>query len=188
MTGIPSPEQRVYAYPHELSGGMRQRAMIAMALAGKPELLIADEPTTALDVTIQAQIMDLLKSLNSQLNMGIALITHDLGVVAQVCDRAVVMYLGQVVEEGTVNELFNEPLHPYTEGLIKSIPSLDTDRNKELFMIPGTVPAMKDVGKGCRFCKRCSRASEKCFSDMPEIKEISSTRKVRCFYPSGNNM
>lgn len=188
LTGIPSPEERVKMYPHELSGGMRQRAMIAMALAGRPELLIADEPTTALDVTIQAQIMELLKSLNSQLNMAIALITHELGIVARTCDRVIVMYLGEVVEEGTVFELFDNPQHPYTIGLLHSVPSLDTDRNKELFMIPGTVPSMKEVGTGCRFCMRCGRATEKCRNEKPEMTIISDTVRVRCFYPGSDDV
>lgn len=181
LTGIPAPEQRVKNYPHEMSGGMRQRAMIAMALACQPKLLIADEPTTALDVTIQAQIMDLIKNLNKELNTGIILITHDLGVVAQTCQRVVIMYLGQIVEEGSTEDIFKRPLHPYTMGLIKSIPTLSSDKDKELFMIKGTVPSLSQVPKGCRFCARCPKATERCKEEMPELVTISETQKVRCF-------
>lgn len=180
LTGIPAPEKRVKCYPHELSGGMRQRAMIAMALSCQPELLIADEPTTALDVTIQAQILDLIVELNKKLDMGIMLITHDLGVVAQVCKRVIIMYLGQVVEEGLVEEIFDEPKHPYTMGLIKSIPTLKTDKNEHLYMIKGTVPALGQEGAGCRFCERCNYATDKCKNTPPELTDIGGNRKVRC--------
>lgn len=155
LVGIPDPEKRIDQYPHELSGGMRQRVMIAIALACKPELLIADEPTTALDVTIQAQIMDLIVDLNKKLNMGVILITHDLAVVAQMCQRVVVMYLGQIVEEGTVEEIFSNPTHPYTLGLIKSIPKLNGDRSERLYMIKGMVPLLSQIPTGCRFAPRC---------------------------------
>lgn len=180
LTGIPAPEKRIKCYPHELSGGMRQRAMIAMALCCQPKLLIADEPTTALDVTIQAQILDLILDLNKKLDMGIMLITHDLGVVAQVCQRVIIMYLGQVVEEGTVEEIFAEPKHPYTRGLIQSIPTLKTKRGEELYMIKGTVPALGKEIKGCRFCERCTYETEACRTQTPELFECGEGRKVRC--------
>lgn len=182
LTGIPSPEKRVHEYPHEISGGMRQRVMIAMALACQPKLLIADEPTTALDVTIQAQILDLMLDLNKQLNMGIILITHDLGVVAEVCSRVVVMYLGQVVEEADVESLFNNPLHPYTRGLIRSIPHMDGDRTEELHVIPGVVPSLHNVPKGCRFAPRCLFADEKCRQENPDLTLHKGKQKVRCWH------
>lgn len=180
MTGIPAPQDRVDCYPHELSGGMRQRVMIAMALACQPKLLIADEPTTALDVTIQAQILELLLRLNEQLNMGVMMITHDLGVVAQICKRVVVMYLGQIVEEGPVEDIFDHPGHPYTRGLMASIPKMNSSREKPLYMIPGTVPSLNEVGGGCRFCKRCAYADEKCCKEMPMLHEVSEKHRVRC--------
>ena len=183
LTGIPAPEERVKCYPHELSGGMRQRAMIAMALACNPKLLIADEPTTALDVTIQAQIMRLLQELNKKIGMGIMLITHDLGVVAQTCQRVIIMYLGHIVEEGTVEEVFDHPQHPYTIGLLKSIPRLSTKRDSELYIIKGTVPALGSVKKGCRFADRCPHCQEECLEKNPELISISETSKVRCLYP-----
>lgn len=192
LTGIPAPEQRVMNYPHEMSGGMRQRAMIAMALACEPKFLIADEPTTALDVTIQAQIMDLIKDLNQQLGMGIMLITHDLGVVSQTCDRVIIMYLGHIVEEGTTADIFDRPLHPYTNGLIKSIPSLETKKDEKLFMIKGTVPPLSEVKEGCRFCNRCEYATDLCRKQDPELVAVNETQKVRCHYavkgnfPAGN--
>lgn len=182
LTGIPAPEERVRSYPHEMSGGMRQRAMIAMALACEPELLIADEPTTALDVTIQAQIMDLIKELNERLGMGIILITHDLGVVAQTCERVVIMYLGHIVEEGSVDDIFDRPLHPYTIGLIHSIPTMETKKGEKLYMIRGTVPALSEVTKGCRFCSRCEYATDKCREEEPELQICNETQKVRCHY------
>lgn len=181
LVGIPAPERRIYQYPHELSGGMRQRVMIAIALACKPQLLIADEPTTALDVTVQAQIMDLIVALNKKLHMGVILITHDLGVVAETCKRVVVMYLGQIVEEASVEEIFDNPQHPYTWGLIKSIPHLDGDRHKALYTIKGTVPLLNQMPTGCRFAKRCPYAMEKCVRHMPELVMVSKTHKVRCF-------
>lgn len=182
LTGIPAPEERVKAYPHEMSGGMRQRAMIAMALACEPQFLIADEPTTALDVTIQAQIMNLIVDLNHKLGMGIMLITHDLGVVAQTCQRVIIMYLGHIVEEGLVEDIFDRPLHPYTRGLIQSIPTLDTRRGEKLYMINGTVPPLSEVQKGCRFFGRCPYAKERCENEGPELKAMNDTQKVRCFY------
>lgn len=182
LTGIPAPEIRYYSYPHEMSGGMRQRAMIAMALVCKPQLLIADEPTTALDVTIQAQIMKLIVDLNKELGMGIILITHDLGVVAQTCHRVVIMYLGHIVEEGTVYDIFDRPLHPYTQGLIKSMPTVNTNKEKELYMIKGVVPALSSVGEGCRFCGRCPYEKQKCKKSDPKLVQINDTQKVRCHF------
>ncbi len=181
QTGIPDAKKRVDAYPHELSGGMRQRAMIALALSCQPRLLIADEPTTALDVTIQAQIMEMIVNLNKKNGMGIILITHDLGVVAQNCKRAIVMYLGQIVEEGEVAALFKNPLHPYTQGLIKSVPTTKTDKNKELYTINGVVPKLNEAGEGCRFCDRCEKATERCFCEKPELTNEADGHNVRCF-------
>lgn len=182
LTGIPSAEKRVDEYPHQLSGGMRQRAMIAMALACRPKLLIADEPTTALDVTIQAQIMDMILEFNKELNMGVMLITHDLGVVAEVCTRVVVMYLGQIVEESDVDSLFSQPLHPYTQGLMQSIPHIDGDRSKPLFVIEGSVPSLHQIPKGCRFASRCPDANAQCHEEMPELMNHGDNRKVRCWH------
>lgn len=181
LVGIPAPEKRINQYPHELSGGMRQRVMIAIALACKPQLLIADEPTTALDVTIQAQITDLIVKLNQQLDMGVMLITHDLGVVAETCTRVIVMYLGQIVEEASVMDIFDNPKHPYTWGLIQSIPRLDGDRTKALYTIKGTVPLLSQIPEGCRFAPRCPYATERCRKEMPELQNISETQRVRCF-------
>lgn len=169
LVGIPSPEKRLRQYPHELSGGMRQRVMIAIALACRPKLLIADEPTTALDVTIQAQIMELIVSLNRELSMGVILITHDLSVVAEVCSRVAVMYLGQIVEEADVYSIFDDPKHPYTRGLIRSIPRMSGEREKRLFMIPGTVPLLNQIPSGCRFAPRCPYADERCRREMPKL-------------------
>ena len=180
LVGIPAPDKRVDQYPHELSGGMRQRAMIAIALACHPKVLIADEPTTALDVTIQAQIMELIKKLNEELDMGVMLITHDLAVVAETCSRVVVMYLGQIVEEGDVMDLFDNPLHPYTNGLMRSIPKLDGERQDRLYMIKGMVPLLSQIPKGCRFAPRCPYATDKCRKEMPELKTIEGNQKVRC--------
>ncbi len=182
LVGIPSPEQRIKDYPHQMSGGMRQRVMIAMALCCNPELLIADEPTTALDVTIQAQILDLIKKLRDDIGMAVMLITHDLGVVAETADKVVVMYCGKVVEQADVNDLFKDPKHPYTSGLIDSIPRLDEDKDR-LFMIKGMVPDPTQLPVGCAFADRCENCMEKCKEAMPALKEIpgSSGRKVRCF-------
>lgn len=181
LVGIPAPDKRVDQYPHELSGGMRQRAMIAIALACHPKVLIADEPTTALDVTIQAQIMELIKKLNEELDMGVMLITHDLAVVAETCSRVVVMYLGQIVEEGDVTDLFDNPLHPYTNGLMRSIPKLEGERQDRLYMIKGMVPLLSQIPEGCRFAPRCPYATDKCRTEMPELKVIEGNQKVRCF-------
>lgn len=178
LVGIPSPEQRVKDYPHQMSGGMRQRVMIAMALACNPELLIADEPTTALDVTIQAQILDLIYKLRQKLGMAVLLITHDLGVVAEAADRVIVMYCGKVVEEAKVDALFEKPLHPYTEGLLASIPRADEDRER-LYMIEGMVPNPMNMPSGCSFSDRCSKCMEICKTKEPEMI-VDGERKVRC--------
>ncbi|OGO77647.1 MAG: peptide ABC transporter ATP-binding protein [Clostridiales bacterium GWB2_37_7] len=168
LVGIPNPERRVNQYPHEFSGGMRQRAMIAIALACKPKLLIADEPTTALDVTIQAQILDLMKELKSKLDTSIILITHDLGVVADMAERIIVMYAGKVVESGTVDEIFYNPKHPYTWGLLKSVPRLDAENKEELIPIIGTPPDLFAPPAGCAFAARCAYAMEVCYQQQPE--------------------
>lgn len=182
LVGIPSPEKRMEQYPHELSGGMRQRVMIAIALACEPKLLIADEPTTALDVTIQAQIMELISKLNKELEMGVILITHDLAVVAETCKRVMVMYLGQIVEEAMVPDIFIKPLHPYTKGLIESIPQIESDSAEPLHVIDGIVPLLSQIPEGCRFAPRCPYAKEKCFKEMPELVQVGENRKVRCWY------
>ncbi len=182
VVGIPSPEERARDYPHQMSGGMRQRVMIAMALSCDPKLLIADEPTTALDVTIQAQILDLIYKLRDEFNMAVMLITHDLGVVSEVADRVVVMYCGQVVEEGEKVELFDYPLHPYTLGLLKSIPRLEDEQSDRLYMIKGTVPNPLEMPSGCPFSDRCERCMDLCRVERPELKNVPGTdRRVRCF-------
>lgn len=181
LVGIPVPERRVKEYPHQLSGGMRQRVMIAMALSCNPKLLVADEPTTALDVTIQAQILELMKKLKKDLGMAIMLITHDLGVVAEMCERVVVMYAGKVVEEGDVVSIFKNPLHPYTEGLLQSIPRLDQDNREKLHVIEGVVPNPLHLPAGCRFAPRCPYAEERCSAAQPELSEVGPGRKVACF-------
>ena len=183
LVGIPDPEKRAHDYPHQMSGGMRQRVMIAMALSCHPELLIADEPTTALDVTIQAQILDLINRLRNDLGMAVLLITHDLGVVAETADRVVVMYCGRVVEQATVMQLFTKPLHPYTRGLMDSIPKLDEDRDR-LYMIKGIVPDPTHLPKGCSFADRCDHCMEKCREHMPKLVETEDGRQVRCFLVS----
>ena len=180
LVGIPAPQERIKDYPHQLSGGMRQRVMIAMALACNPELLIADEPTTALDVTIQAQILDLMRRLQEELNMAILLITHDLGVVAEMADDVVVMYAGQVVERSDVHTIFRSPLHPYTHGLMKSIPRIDVKQDK-LYVIEGVVPNPTCFPKGCRFASRCPKAGPECTEKMPVLQEIRKNHQVRCF-------
>lgn len=178
--GIPRPEQIVDEYPHQLSGGMRQRVMIAMAMSCDPELLIADEPTTALDVTIQAQILDLMRKLNRESGAAIMLITHDLGVVAEICDRVAVMYAGKVVEEGTVQDIFKNPQHPYTKGLIQSVPRMD-EKIDRLYSIPGNVPNPGSVPKGCRFAPRCDAVMSKCHEDLPELIALGLEHKSRCW-------
>src|SRR2546423_12767204 len=177
---IPSPEARFNDYPHQMSGGMKQRAMIAMALACKPQLLIADEPTTALDVTIQAQILDLLNELQSELGMSVLLITHDLGVVAETCDRVAVMYAGRIVEHAPVNDLFERPKHPYTHGLFRSLPSLNEKRAR-LAAIPGSVPNPLDFPSGCRFRTRCAMAQEVCKQEPP-LREIVAGHSAACHF------
>ncbi len=177
---IPNPEQRFYDYPHRLSGGMRQRAMIAMALACDPDLLIADEPTTALDVTIQAQILDLMRALREQSGAAIVLITHDLGVVAEVCDDVVVMYAGEIVERAPVQDLFRFPQHPYTIGLMGSLPRLDL-RKEKLAAIEGSVPDMTRPPAGCRFAPRCAFADANCHANPPPVTEPSPGRVTRCW-------
>jgi peptide/nickel transport system ATP-binding protein len=184
LVHIPNAERRVKEYPHQLSGGMRQRIMIAMALSCNPKLLIADEPTTALDVTIQAQILELLNELKSKLNMAIMLITHDMGVIAETAQRVVVMYAAQVVEEAPVKELFKEPLHPYTQGLLRSIPRIDlaATQKSKLEQIPGTVPTLRgDPRPGCRFAPRCALAKPMHFEQTPPLKEVRPGHKVACF-------
>lgn len=181
--GISEPEKRMRQYPHELSGGMRQRVMIAIALCCKPYLLIADEPTTALDVTVQAQIMDLIQQLKEEENMGVILITHDMAVVAENCDRVIVMYLGQMVEEASVTDIFEHPLHPYTIGLIQSIPQMTTDSEQELFMIKGSLPLLTQIKKGCRFASRCPYATDKCREEEPELQKTGENHSVRCHFP-----
>jgi oligopeptide/dipeptide ABC transporter ATP-binding protein len=184
MVGIPEPESRVNSFPHEMSGGMAQRVMIAMALACVPELLIADEPTTALDVTIQAQILDLMRNLRSKMETSIILITHDLGVVAEMCDRVVVMYAGRIVEEAPVIELYASPKHPYTAALIGSTPVLG-QAEKELVTIPGSVPNLIALPEGCKFSPRClprvENGLEICTQEEPELRVIAPDRKVRCW-------
>ena len=184
MVGVPDPERRVEAYPHELSGGMAQRVMIAMALACVPELLIADEPTTALDVTIQAQILDLMREMRKEMGTSIILITHDLGVVAEMAERVAVMYAGEIVEQTDVNSLFDEPLHPYTQGLIGSIPVLGEIKDK-LDVIPGMVPNLVNLPPGCRFAPRCQArikyALTICTEVKPELEEVKSGHYVRCW-------
>ncbi|WP_048716753.1 ABC transporter ATP-binding protein [Bacillus sp. 522_BSPC] len=181
--GIPRAEVIIDEYPHALSGGMRQRVMIAMALSCKPKLLIADEPTTALDVTIQAQILELMKSLKNESETAIMMITHDLGVIAEMADKVIVMYAGQVVEEADVFTLFDEPKHPYTKGLIDSIPHLEYDAQEKLYSIPGSVPTLQQMPKGCRFHTRCPYVTEKCIAEKPPHISIDNKRnhKVRCW-------
>ena len=182
LVGIPSPEKRIDQYPHEFSGGMRQRAMIAMALSCEPKLLIADEPTTALDVTIQAQILELMKDLKDRLNTSIILITHDLGVVADVCSRIIVMYGGLIMEEGTTEEIFYKPQHPYTLGLMRSIPKMSDKENKErLIPIDGTPPDLLKPPAGCPFAPRCDHAMKICMTQMPEYTHSSDTHRAACW-------
>ena len=180
---IPSPKQKLDQYSHQLSGGMRQRVMIAMALSCSPRILIADEPTTALDVLIQAQILSLLKKIKNDTQMSILLITHDLGVVAEVAERVMVMYAGEIVESGSVNDLFRSPLHPYTIGLMESIPTLESTQQKlsKLKEISGTVPSLSQVPFGCPFHPRCSAAETRCKTDKPKLKKISQTHSVSCW-------
>jgi oligopeptide/dipeptide ABC transporter ATP-binding protein len=187
LVGIPAPDKRIKDYPHQLSGGMRQRVMIAMALSCNPQILIADEPTTALDVTIQAQILDLLRSLQEKVGMAIMLITHDLGVVAEMAHEVIVMYAGTVVERAPVRELFASPKHPYTQGLLNSIPVLGKDptgkvKKSRLEPIPGIVPSLLDLPPGCRFQERCKYVTAECKGVEPELRQIGPERQVRCVH------
>lgn len=182
LVGIPSPERRVDDYPHQLSGGMRQRAMIAMALSCNPELLICDEPTTALDVTIQAQILDLLQHLQEKFHMSVQFITHDLGVISELADRVVVMYAGTIVEEARADTIFSSPRHPYTVGLLESIPKID-EQHARLKTIPGAVPSLLALPQGCRFQNRCTRASDICRQLAPTLSRLSEDHQVACHHP-----
>lgn len=180
LVRIPLAEKRFNEYPHQLSGGMRQRVMIAMALSCNPKLLICDEPTTALDVTIQAQILDLINELKEKLGTSIMMITHDLGVIAEVADDVMVMYAGKIVEYGTADQIFETPMHPYTHGLMNCIPKLNDEEETRLHVIPGMVPSPNRMPKGCAFCPRCSEAKKICEEKMPELMEVNG-QKVRCF-------
>ena len=177
QVGIPDPPRRLSAYPHEMSGGMCQRVMIAMALSCSPKLLIADEPTTALDVTVQAQIIELLRELRERTTMSVLLVTHDLGLVAELCDRVVVMYAGQVIEEGSVGEIFHRPKHPYTDALVRAAPRLGA---RELVSIPGSVPLAGRFPSGCRFAPRCALADDRCRVEAVKFEATSATHGVRC--------
>jgi len=177
--GIPAPRERLSAYPHELSGGMRQRVMIAIAVSCQPELLIADEPTTALDVTLQAQVMDLLAEIKEERGLAILLITHDLGIVSQFSDRAAIMYAGQIVEHGSVAELMDDPLHPYTQGLLRCVPRLGRP-DMALTPIEGSVPDMTALPPGCRFADRCPKVEGRCRNTMPPLHDVGPDRMVRC--------
>ena len=179
--GIPVPERRLRAYPHQISGGMRQRVMIAFALAGQPDILIADEPTTALDVTIQAQILELLKELQRETGMAVMFITHDLGVIAQMCDAVAVMYAGRMAETAPVRELFQAPRHPYTQGLLASIPRLENPRKAELNTIEGMVPGLAELPSGCRFQNRCPHAMPRCAEKQPPAFEVGIDHFSCCF-------
>lgn len=181
LVGIPSPEKRINDYPHQFSGGMRQRVMIAMALAGDPELLIADEPTTALDVTIQAQILDLLKDINKKFGTSILLVTHDMGVIAQMCDKVCVMYAGKIMETADVNSIFFNPAHPYTEALLNSIPTLDNEKEK-LYTIEGAMPNPFNMPVGCRFADRCNYSTEICHNKAPQETLINDNHSVYCWH------
>ena len=185
LVGVNEPEKRVKQYPYELSGGMRQRVMIAMALACEPDILIADEPTTALDVTIQAQILRLMNELKAETGTSIMFITHDLGVINQMADDVAVMYCGQVVETAPVDNIFMESefIHPYTEGLLTSIPRLNSDKNKRLDAIPGSVPHPLDLPKGCKFAPRCKYATDRCKQEEPQLTAVNAKHAIRCFYP-----
>ncbi len=180
QVGIPEPAQRLNEYPHQLSGGMRQRVMIAIAISGRPKVLIADEPTTALDVTVQAQILDLLESLQREHGMAMLFITHDLGVVAELCDDVLVMYAGRVAERAPVRQLFAAPRHPYTQGLIHSVPLPDTPAKTVLATIEGVVPALKDLPPGCRFSNRCRHVREICRDKVPPLEHVASEHEAAC--------
>lgn len=181
QVGIPDPERVLKNYPHQLSGGMSQRVMIAMAMSCNPELLIADEPTTALDVTIQAQILRLMRQLTHDFNTSVILITHDMGVVAEMADHVMVMYAGKDVEYGTLEQIFDHPLHPYTNGLLRSIPRINQRKDERLYTIDGTVPTLDEMPKGCRFCTRCKEATQKCWEQDPGMHTLADGHKVRCW-------
>lgn len=187
LVGLPRTEDLMKEYPHQLSGGMRQRVMIAMALVCNPKVLIADEPTTALDVTIQKQILKLMKELNTRLNTAVLLITHDLGVVAETCERVIVMYAGQVIEEAPVKEIFDNAQHPYTKGLIQSVPDMRYKKDR-LYSIAGNVPIPGSIKKGCRFAARCEFAFDRCYQENPELYETSEVQKTRCFLYDENEV
>ncbi len=180
LVGIPRADEIISDFPHQLSGGMRQRVMLAMAMACEPKLLIADEPTTALDVTIQAQILELMKKVRDEQGTSIMLITHDLGVVAEMCHRVIVMYAGQIVEEADVKGLFDNPQHPYTRGLLKSMPSVNVNQER-LDAIPGSVPLQSEMPRGCRFAPRCSQVMDICHQKNPELLAVSDSQKCRCW-------
>ncbi len=184
LVGLPRAEQIIDEYPHQLSGGMRQRVMIAMALSCHPRLLIADEPTTALDVTIQAQILALMKDLNEKLDTAIVMITHDLGVVADLCQRVIVMYAGKIVEEAEVRDIFKNPKHPYTMGLLQSVPDV-REKKERLYSIPGNVPKPGSIQKGCRFAARCDKAHDRCYIEDPKLYQLGNGQSVRCFLHEG---
>lgn len=181
LTGIPKPQAAIKKYPFELSGGMQQRVMIAMALCCEPKLLIADEPTTALDVTIQEQILNLIVDLNQRSGMTVLFITHDMGVVSQLCHRVKVMYLGQIVEEATTDVLFSDPKHPYTQGLLACVPTLNSNKNEPLPTIEGAVPPLSKIPKGCHFCTRCPYSNERCENEEPPSFQIEKDHKVKCW-------
>jgi oligopeptide transport system ATP-binding protein len=181
MVGIPGAEQRIDSYPHEFSGGMRQRAMIAMSLACNPQILIADEPTTALDVTIQAQILDLVKRLRAKLGMAMIWITHDLGIVAGLADRVIVMYAGYIVETASVQDLFANPRHPYTVGLLASLPRVDRKRNERLIPIAGRPPDLIGLPRGCPFAPRCAYVMDKCLTQNPVLREVGERHAIACW-------
>ncbi len=181
MVGIPKPEKRINAYPHQFSGGMRQRVMIAMALSCNPEILIADEPTTALDVTIQAQILEIIKDLSQRLNTAVILITHDLGVVSGMCDRICVMYAGRIVERGVTDVIFADPKHPYTQGLIRSVPRMDKDEKERLFSIKGTPPNLIDMPECCPFHPRCEKAMDVCKTKYPPATDFGAEHAAHCW-------
>jgi peptide/nickel transport system ATP-binding protein len=184
LVGIPNPEGRLGAYPHQFSGGMRQRVMIAIAVACNPKLLIADEPTTALDVTIQAQVLDLMHKIRKTLNTAVLLISHDLGVIADVCERVIVMYAGRVVEDADIRTIFRDPKHPYTRGLLQSIPRLNDDRSR-LYQIPGSVPLAGTVKQGCPFYARCPDRVDKCAAEMPPMFDMGPGHRAACWVSAG---
>ncbi len=186
--GIPDPDKRMQTYPHQLSGGMRQRVMICMALSCNPKLLIADEPTTALDVTIQAQILDLIRSIRDTERTSVLFITHDLGVVAEIAHRAIVMYAGNIMEMAPVKQLFKDPLHPYTRGLLNAIPKLSTPRRQKLYTIQGIVPDLSDLPRGCVFSTRCETCLGICHEKRPPLRRLPDGREIRCFQVEGGDI